>query len=385
MNRKHIGLILFLLIMIFTLPAISLAMESTDKQTADQNDYTGLSERVMKLEKTVNTPPDYSKWFDRISISGVLEAEAGYEGIDYEDPGLEDENTSDAVLATMELGVDAEISDNISGHVLFLWEEDDTEPIDLDEGFITIFGGDVTPLYLSAGKMYVPFGNFESTMISDPLTLELAETRESAILVGFESEGFYGSVYVFNGDIDEDGEDSHIDNFGANAGFTIENDDFSLDAGVSYINNLLDSDGLGDCVAETMDADDTALSEYVAGFGAHAIVRAGPVMLIGEYITALDEPEFISDVPGAGAKSEEISAYNAEMAYTFDLGGKETTVGIAYQGTDKAGDFLPEIRILGAISVGIFDSTTLALEYLHDEFDNDDEVDTVTAQLSIEF
>jgi len=385
LNRKHIGLILLLLVMIFTYPTASIAMESADAQTGHQNDYTGLSERIIKLEKAMNTSPDYSKWFDRITISGLLEAEAGYERMDYDDPGLKNENTSDAVLATMELGIDADIAEHVTGHALFLWEEDDTEPIDLDEGFISISGGDVTFLYLSAGKMYVPFGNFESTMISDPLTLELGETRESAIVVGCEREGFYGSVYVFNGDIDEDGEDSQIDNFGANAGFTMENDDFSLDVGVCYINNLLDSDGLGDSVAETMDADGTALSEYVDGFGAHAIVNAGPFMLIGEYITALDEPEFVSDVPGAGTKSEEISAYNAEVAFTFDMAGKETTVGIAYQGTDDAGDFLPESRVMGAIGVGIFENTSLALEYLHDEFENDDEVDTVTAQLSIEF
>ncbi|MCK5738342.1 LbtU family siderophore porin [bacterium] len=191
-----------------------------------------LLQRIQKLEESRRLAILSSGWLDRITISGVLEAEAGYTSTDYDEPSESDENESDAALATMEFGIDAELNEYVSGHALFLWEEDDTEPVDLDEGFITISGGDVMPLYLSAGKMYVPFGNFESTMISDPLTLELGETRESAIQVGFESEGFYGSVYVFNGDIDEDGEDSHIDNFGANAGFTIENDDFSLDVGV---------------------------------------------------------------------------------------------------------------------------------------------------------
>ena len=118
-------------------------------------------------------------------------------------------------LATMELGIDAEVNEYVSGHVLFLWEEDDTEPIDLDEGFITLSGGDACPGYFSVGKMYVPFGNFESNMVSDPLTLEMGETRESALQAGFDVDGFYGSVFAFNGDIDEAGEDSHIDNFGA--------------------------------------------------------------------------------------------------------------------------------------------------------------------------
>ncbi|MCK5738343.1 LbtU family siderophore porin [bacterium] len=138
-------------------------------------------------------------------------------------------------------------------------------------------------------------------------------------------------------------------------------------------------------MTETMDADGTALSEYVNGFGTHAIVNVGPFMLIGEYITALDEPEFLTDVPGENLCGKKIAAFNAELAYAFDMAGKETTVGIAYQGTDNARDFLPESRVMGVIGVGIFDSTTLALEYLHDEFENDDEVDVITAQLAIEF
>ncbi|MBC2715193.1 MAG: LbtU family siderophore porin [Desulfobacteraceae bacterium] len=347
------------------------------EDTAD----TELLQRIQKLEESQKLFILSGGWLDRITISGVLEAEAGFASTDFADPNEEDTNESSVALATMELGVDAEISDNISGHVLFLWEEED--PVNLDEGVITISGED-TPLFLSAGKMYVPFGNFESTMISDPLTLELGETGESAIQVGFESEGFYGSAYVFNGDIDEAGDDSHIDNFGANAGFSIENDGFCLDAGVSYINNMLDSDGLGEWAEETMDTDGTGLKDYVGGFGAHVTVNTGPVTLIGEYITMIDDPEFVSDA-GVTAKGEKIAAYNAEVAFAFDLAGKEAAIGLAYQGTSDSGDFLPETRIVGAIGVGIFDSTTLALEYAHDEFENDDKADVITAQLAIEF
>ena len=343
-----------------------------------------LLQRIQKLEESQNLFILSGGWLDRITISGIIEAEAGYTDTDFNNPAEEDTDESNVDLATMELGIDAEITDHVNGHVLFLWEEGDGA-VGLDEGFITIHGGDGFPVYLSAGKMYVPFGNFESTMISDPLTLELAETRESAVQVGFESEGFYGSAYVFNGDIDEAGEDSHIDNFGANAGFILENDNFCINAGVSYINNMLDSDGLGEWAEETMDTDGTELKDYVDGFGAHVIVNTGPVTFIGEYITMIDKPEFISDVPGIGFKGEKISAYNAEVAFTFDMAGKKTTVGVGYQGTDDAGDFLPETRIIGSIGVGIFDSTTLALEYAHDEFENDDEVDIVTAQLAIEF
>jgi len=63
-------------------------------------------------------------------------------------------------------------------------------------GTITLGNMEMFPVYLTAGKMYVPFGNFESNMIQDPVTLEIGETRESAGQVGFEHSGFYGSAYA---------------------------------------------------------------------------------------------------------------------------------------------------------------------------------------------
>ena len=344
-----------------------------------------LTQRLKNLEKQAGISGISNRWTDRIALSGLLEAEAGYESMDYNDPALEDEDGSDAVLATMEFGVDAVINEYVSGHALFLWEEDDTEPIDLDEGFITLTGGQGSPGYLTAGKMYVPFGNFASNMVSDPLTLELGETRESAIQAGIEMNGFYGSAYLFNGDMDEAGEDSHLNNFGGSAGFTMENNNFSLDAGVSYINNILDSDGLGDFVSEEMEEGGNGLDEHAAGLGAHAIATFDPVMFIAEYITVLDEPEFVSDTAGVGFTGEEIAAWNAELGYFFEIAGKPANAGLACQGTDRAGDFLPETRMMGTIGCEIFDATYLALEYFHDAYENDDEADVITAQLAIEF
>ena len=130
----------------------------------------------------------------------------------------------------VELGIGAKIVDHVSGDILFLYE--DGENIIVDEAFITINGEDVVPIYLRAGEFYVPFGNFETHMISDPLTLEIAETREAALQVGLETGGFYASAFIFNGDVDEiDADDDHVDNFGANVGLGLEKDAFNIDVG----------------------------------------------------------------------------------------------------------------------------------------------------------
>ena len=355
-----------------------------------------LTERLRQLEEKLTGSDD---WTRRITISGVIEAEYGYEKIDFDDPAADDEDGSDLSLATVEVGVDVEIADNVGGHVLFLYE--DGEDLLVDEGFIEIgSGGEDTIFYVKAGEMYVPFGAFESHMISDPLTLEVGETRETAVEIGFESNGFSGALYAFNGDIDEDGEDSHVDNFGARIGYMMESDDFTLDVGVSYINNIADSDGLGDLIDETAAGAEElgvafAFRDYVPGIGVHGILSFGPVTLIGEYVGALEEPEWnVSDIdPGSMAllgldpveEGDEVKTFNLEAAYTCEMGGKETVFAVAYQGSEDLEDFLPEKRYIASVGIGIFDGTSLAFEYLHDTFENDDEADVFTAQLAIEF
>ncbi|MDZ7833450.1 MAG: hypothetical protein U5L07_17025 [Desulfobacterales bacterium] len=41
--------------------------------------------------------------------------------------------------------------------------------------------------------------------------------------------------------------------------------------------------------------------------------------------------------------------------------------------------------MMGTIGCDIFEATNLALEYFHDEYENDDAADVITAQLAVEF
>jgi hypothetical protein len=348
---------------------------------------TALESQLGGVSVAVEQNSSLESWANRITLSGVIEVEVGYENIDYDDPTKNDEDSSDITLATVELGVDVAITDHVSGSVLLLFEEGEGS-IDIDEAFIMYDGEEDNPLFARGGMLYVPFGDFSSNMISDPLTLEVGETRDSAVEVGFNHGGFYSSVYVFNGDIDEAGDDSHIDNFGVNVGYGMESDDFSMDFGMSYINNILDSDGLGDDFEDKMaEAEDAGalleLDEYVGGFGAHVVVGVAGFSVIGEYIAAMDDPEYVLN--GVKEEVEAFSAWNMEVGYTFEFSGRETTVGIAYQGSDDADNFIAETRYMGVVSVAVVDGTSLAVEYLHDEFENDDEADVITAQLAIEF
>eukprot|EP01155_Anaeramoeba_flamelloides_P001469 Anaeramoba_flamelloidesa1055207_38.p1 GENE.a1055207_38~~a1055207_38.p1 ORF type:complete len:385 (+),score=91.68 a1055207_38:431-1585(+) len=383
--KKHLSTATFCLL---------LSLFSVTMTWAEAPSNAALLERISRLEEKLADQDNQGSgfldaWTDKITLSGLIEIEAYYESIDYDDSAENDEDNSDITLATVELGVDVDLVKHVSGHILLLWEEDDTEPMDVDEAFITLDGEDVLPLYLMAGKMYVPFGDFTSNMISDPLTLEVGETRESAVLVGFDINGLYGTLYAFNGDIEEaSDDDNHVDNFGASLGYALENDTMTLDAGVNYINSLMDSDGMGDLYDEAVaEADELGsvleLDDYVGGFGAHIVVELGSLNLIAEYVGAIDDIEYRLD--GVKVEEDAIRSWNLEAGYTFELMGKETIVAAAYQGTDNAGDFLPESRYMACIGAGIFDYTSLALEFAHDDYETDDEADIITAQLAIEF
>ena len=144
-----------------------------------------LSKRIEELEKKPAESPGLSGWLDKITLSGLLEAEAGYNRFEPDRANEPDDEDSNITLSTFELGLDAELNRHVSGHALVLWEEDDTEPVDLDEGFITFTGTEEIPAYLHAGKLYVPFGVYDTVFISDPFTLELGETRKSAVFAGY--------------------------------------------------------------------------------------------------------------------------------------------------------------------------------------------------------
>jgi hypothetical protein len=292
-----------------------------------------------------------------VSVGGSLQVEAqfnqDYDAID----------SSDFVVDEATLWIEAQVHKWVKAQLVFLYEEDAT-PLEIDEAFITWSNPDVSPVYLKAGQLYVPFGHFDTHMISDPLTLEVAETREKAVKLGFNTGRLYGSVYTFNGSTQDDSEDK-IDHYGASIGFTQETGNLSYDLGVGYINDIGDTGGLtdalgGDNVASLVNYD------YVEGLDAYFSLGFGSVKLMGEYVTALDT--FHADHLTFNGKGAEPKAWHTEIAYTFNMVDKEMTLALGYQGSDEATALgLPEKRYLGVLSAGVYQNTKLSLEYAFDE------------------
>jgi hypothetical protein len=294
------------------------------------------------------------------------------------------EKTSDVTLATVELAVDSQINERLSAHVAFLFEEDATD-FGLDEGTVTL--GLNYSLAFTAGKMYVPFGRFDSFMVSDPQTLEMAETVETVAMLALARGGLYGSVYLFNGDSTEASEAATNDNTNLSGGFNLGfADDGRFDVGVTYISNLADSDTL----QELADSGATPgeVEKSVAGASAYLSITMGPVTFLGEHLSALDN--FANnDLDRTVTAEERPAASNIELG--VELGGG-VTLAAGYQKTREALFIgLPETVTAAAVAYEVMEGATLAAEYARQkdyaisDGGSGEEATTVTLQLAVEF
>lgn len=372
---QNVLLKLLFLVLFWGLSASALAQEPTPPDPPKPGGVKSLEDRIKQLEEAVGRTPESGKWYDRIRIGGLIEVEAGYARTDFSDPAEEDEKSSDVDLATAELGMDAKIEAHVDGHVLIKFEDDE---FFVDEGFITLTGGDGFPAYLIAGRQYIPFGNFESHFITDPGTLLLGETNEGALVAGyrFGGEMMDLSAGVFNGRARESGDDT-VDSFVVSmAARPLK----TLLCGVSYTSNLGGSDAFSEFL---VDRDN--LDSLVGGWSAFASFKfMERFKLIAEYVGAMDSFK-AGEVYAAGdAKARQPSAYNLELGVSL-IEGLEAAV--RYGGSDDGGpDFLPESQYGAVLNWAAFAQTNLAVEYLYSEFeDNLSKTETLTAQLAIVF
>ncbi|RDH92416.1 MAG: hypothetical protein DIZ77_00775 [endosymbiont of Seepiophila jonesi] len=337
-------------------------------------------ERLEKSRKTVDSSkPAEADWSKNITLSGLVEVEAGYSV-------GPDGSQSDISLSTVELGMDAQVAPWVNAHVLILYEEDGSDSPEVDEGIVTLQNQDVSPFSLAVGRMTLPFGNYESAMVSDPLTQEIGEIRETALQAGYHSGGFYSSAFIFDGETKTGGSKS-MDQYGFNLGLAQDEEGavFGYDIGLSWINNLADSNNLQDAIADPLN-----LTGKISGYSVHALATTGRFTVIGEYLaasSAFNSADLAFN--GTGAKPV---AFNVEANYFFSLADKEAIFAIAWQGTQETLALaLPESRYLATLSVGIYENTVLSFEYAHDEDyaasegGSGETTDTITVQLAVVF
>ncbi|MEE2731758.1 MAG: LbtU family siderophore porin [Pseudomonadota bacterium] len=258
----------------FTRTALALAMVGLSANAlADAEFERKVEERLAQLEKQ-QAPKSGSALGEKVQVSGRIEIEAAW------GEGYDDESYSDLTVATVELGIAAELNDKVDAEIILLYEEDETE-LDVDVATLS-FEGLVGPVDLLVGKQYLPFGRFETALVNDTLVLELAETNKTAALFGLEQNGFSVGAYVFDGSTDRE---NNVENYGFTASFGQDN--FNL--GFDYISALTESDSISELVEPLLlESDDGAVS--LSGS-----LSVDVITIVAEYMTAIDDIEFVGN------------------------------------------------------------------------------------------
>lgn len=309
---------------------------------------------------------------ERLTFSGLLEVEASATNTELEDSRTQ--SSSDLVLATTQLGLGLTFTDRFRGQVSFLYEEDATD-FEVDEASIDV---NIDPFFARLGRIYLPFGVYNSHFISDPLTLELGETRETAALLGYRQDLLSLSLFAFNGDSGKPPEEDHIRDWGASLFFTPWD---GIEFGGSYLSDLADSDA-------------AMVVEYgrrVPGWSAFVQAAANKGGISAEILGAM-RSFAAADLDGNGdGAGDTPRAWNIEAFWTLR---DNLELALRWEGSQE---FLgqPQRQYGMDVSWSPWPSATLSLEYLHGEFDRDfglneegdalAQRDQVTAQLAIEF
>lgn len=286
---------------------------------------------------------------------------------------------TDLDLGASELAVAAALNENVEAYVSIAYDDSppeigpriDNSAFSLNLGFVNVGNLDKTPLYFTAGQLYVPFGRYSSSMISAPLTLNMARTKTRPFILGYKSQGTSGpfaATYIYRSDTNLG--KSGVG--GLNLGYTYATDDIHGEVGASYISSMDDSAGMQNTAANP---------GTFAGFGSllHGNERVRKTQAIDFYGNlGVDRFNFAAEwvsatqafrtqdlsFNGRGARPQ---ALQTEIDMTFKAFNRPSSIGVGYQWSkDALALNLPQRRFIGVFNISIWKDTVESLEYRHD-------------------
>ena len=310
-----------------------------------------------------------------LTVEGLVEVSAGW-------TKQGDDKDTDVNVDTVELDLGLEATDRLSASIAFLYEEgEEDDHVIVDSAEIVYAFDSVDGLSLHVGKIYMPFGSFETALISDPLTLELGEISDGAVGLEWESEWLDLAAYAFGGDVNDTTDDA--DKLQYVAAATLKPfEGFSLRAAVlTDICEAALDDAVADAFGEAEEAGETGSYDGAVGVNVAAKLECGDFTIAAEWLGAAEDVEI------CGEKSK-------PRTWAVDLAWAATdrlTLAARYEGSKE---FDPEEMPEKQFGVGgewaFDDNLSLALEYLYGEFDDvdgesQDDRHMVTAKVAFSF
>lgn len=325
----------------------------------------------------------------RLNVSGEVQSQVNYV------TNYGGGNSSSVEVSDAELDMVATVNKWVMAYMNFAYTPSPTDgpvnavaasPIHIDRAFATVGNLNTFPAYMSVGQLYVPFGQYLTYMINNPLTEDLGRTKARAVVLGTypkDGTGIMAQVYGFRGYTNISptavaSRSNNINQWGANADYLFNRGGFSSDTGVSFINNIADSLGMQSSgnpyniagvggfpgFGNTGGSVNEGIVHNVQAIDARETAGYGPFTFIGEYTGAV-RPFAASNLSfnGSGATPQ---ALDIEGAYTFNLMSKPTSFAVGYNHSWQAlGLAFPQNSYAATINVAFFRDVLASFEYVY--------------------
>ncbi len=303
-----------------------------------ESEIDALKKRISVLE---NDEP-------KIEFGAVVEIEYG--AVDNADGT----DTDDFKLATIELGMVTELDENFDAQLVLLYEEEDAgEPNAEIEVDVAVLGGQTADgkYRFSVGRMYVPFGVYETGAISDPFGLEIGETQDEALLLSANFEnGISATIWHAN--------NTDADNAGISVVYTGDNFAVGID-GIDKTNS--EEAGNGE-----------------RGLAVYGSVNIGDWTFIAEQISERDDKKAIGTDTSTAKAAQKATQIEVDLNiddFSFAVVNNKLT---NHEDYDNISSF--------AVGYILAQNLQLSVEYsIADRIDNTGDDKTTTVQLAYEF
>jgi hypothetical protein len=409
------------------------AFAATNSNVDVQNQLSGMQSQINQMEQTINQNNGGTQsgggtalqrklascpnWYDSISVSGLINVDGilssrraefiqGNEGGPNHFFG--DRSGSDLALDNADLFVDAQVNSWTKAHIGLNYQNnnnnnfldntksffDDDRVIDndqgtnnsliikpwmgslIDEAYVTFGDFCRSPFYFRVGKQYVNFGNYDRFATVPTFTQLLSQTNETAATLGFR-----GLPSRTDNSTSAYGKTVNVNNWGANFGWSMQNQDSSLNLQAGYLNNMADVDYVSASTDFWNGGGLLSSTGYVTPVGAVSLDATGSLGMFDadvHYVTATDrfDRTEINIYGGpfgtpSTTRGAEPSALVVGVGATTMISNHKSRFGLDYQYSWEALDVgmygIPQARLEGTFDVNVSKNVNVGLYVYHDQ------------------
>jgi hypothetical protein len=331
------------------------------------------------------------------SSGTLLELSGEVQGQIYSQHGYGSQSSSDIDLSDAELDMQAIINRWVTAYANFVYDDSPTaggnrtfnSNVYVDNAFLTLGNLNASPWRATIGQLYIPFGLYNSFLVSNPVNKTIFRTEARPLLIGYGipgALGFAGSIYTFTGDtrtgpilLNTEGEgvqpdrspNDQINRYGIDLNYGFHIAQAQATVGASYINNVADSQGMqatgyaDNFEGFNQNSGSQVLAHTVPGMDFRGKLSFSQLTLLGEYTTATQDFNVANlSFNGRGAQP---SDYHLEGVYAFNIfDNKPATFALGYDHSYQALALnVPEQQIAAALNISFIRNTLVSLEYRH--------------------